>query len=258
MVIFGAITGTVAHFKGRNVAGWAALGFICGIGLLGFVPVIIVACLPNVKEQAARDAYIAEENRRLREQLRQERIKSESFRQHATARLDAHDQHLGLDTKTAGPALGGGIPVAGQLGMGGSDAARWFYGARGQTNGPVKASEMAALIRKAVVTRETLVWSEDLADWQPAGQVFAAQFRAGRAGPAGGSAYDLAQPGAAQLDAPRWYYGRDGRTLGPVKAAEIAEFIRLQIITRDTLLWSEELADWQPAGQIGVFAENFG
>ena len=183
MVIIGAVTGVVAHFKGRNVLGWTALGFLCGIGVFllivpGFVPLIVVACLPNTKEQAAKDAYIAEENRRLREQLRQERIKSESFRQHASARLDAHDQHLGLDTRTTGPALGAGAQVAGQLGMGGDgmggeggDMPRWYYGYRGQTLGPVKASDIIHLIQQSVVTRETLVWSEDLVQWQAAGQV---------------------------------------------------------------------------------------
>ena len=35
---------------------------------------------------------------RLREQLRQERFKNETFRQFATERLDVHDDALGLDT----------------------------------------------------------------------------------------------------------------------------------------------------------------
>jgi hypothetical protein len=176
-LIFAAITGVVAHNKGRNVLGWTLLG------LLGWVPLVIVACLPNLTEQAARDAHVAEENRRLREQLRQERIKSESFRQHAAARLDAHDQHLGLDTRALAPGLGAGTQAA-QLDAGQAapaeapDTPRWYYGLRGQTIGPVKASEILALIRNLVVTRQTLVWCEDLADWKAAGEVadFAAQF----------------------------------------------------------------------------------
>jgi hypothetical protein len=181
--ICATICGIVAHHKGRNVLGWAALG------MLGLLPLILVCVLPNVKEQAEREAYVAEENRRLREQLRQERIKSESFRQHASARLDAHDQQLGLDTRGSGPALGAGIRPAGQLAggrddgtyglapPGGSpqaatqDVPRWYYGLRGQTVGPVKGSEIVALIRQFVITRETLLWSEDLVEWQPAVQV---------------------------------------------------------------------------------------
>ena len=173
-LIFAAITGVVAHNKGRNVLGWTLLG------LLGWIPLVIVCCLPNLKEQESRDAHIAEENRRLREQLRQERIKAESFRQHAVARLDAHDDHLGLDTRSINPALGAGASAAGQLGMGNAapagalyDLPRWYYGHRGQTMGPIKASDMTNLIRQFIITRDTLVWSEDLVEWQPAGQVAA-------------------------------------------------------------------------------------
>lgn len=185
-VIFAVISGVVAHNKGRNVVGWTLLG------LLGWVPLVVVACLPNLNEQKARESYQAEENRRLREQLRQERIKSETFRQHAAARLDAHDQHLGLDTRSAGPMLGA-PQTAGELG--------------------------------------------------PANPLAAA------------TPYDLSDPAAPT--GPRWYYGRQGQTLGPVRASEIADLIRTQIITRETLLWSDEMADWTPAGDVATFAGQF-
>ena len=181
-IICAAICGVLASSKGRSVPAWVLLGL-----LFGLIPLIILACLSNLTEQAERDAHIAEENRRLREQLRQERIKSESFRQHATARLDAHDQHLGLDTRAAGPALLGGEPAAGQLGAGAPNPAqmgaetgqaRWYYGREGRTIGPVKASEIEELIRLQIITEQTLLWSEDMADWRAAGEVavFAGQF----------------------------------------------------------------------------------
>jgi len=181
------ISGAVASYKGRNIVGWAALGFGGGFlcGVFGLIPIIIVACLPNVKEQAERDRFIAEENRRLREQLRQERIKSETFRQHAMSRLDAHDQHLGIDTRQMGPQLAAGGGGANQqlLGEGvtpGSENndARWYYGREGRTIGPVRLSEILDMIRLQVITRETLVWSEDLVEWQPAGRIaaFAREF----------------------------------------------------------------------------------
>ena len=78
----------------------------------------------------------------------------------------------------------------------------------------------------------------------------AATAELGAGGPRG-SAGSGAEPGAT------WYYGREGQTVGPVKPAKIAELIRLEIITRDTLVWSENMADWQPAGQVGVFASQF-
>jgi hypothetical protein len=165
-LIFAAITGVVAKNKGRNVLGWTLLG------LLGWVPLVIVAVLPNLKEQEQRDAYIAEENRRLREQLRQERIKGESFRQHTAARLDAHDDHLGLDTRQLGPALTSGDRAAPQLSDGiTEDTPRWYYGISGQTRGPVTSAEIIRLIQQSAITRDTLLWSEELVEWKPAGQV---------------------------------------------------------------------------------------
>jgi hypothetical protein len=167
-ILFAVICGIVAQQKGRNVLGWSLLG------LLGLIPLIIVACLPNLNEQKARDDYAGEENRRLREQLRQERIKSESFRQHATARLDAHDQHLGLDTRSAGPTLGTG-QTPGQLSSGdpltldiNQADIQWYYGKQGKTVGPVKPTEVAELINLQVITPQTLLWSEQMPDWQPA------------------------------------------------------------------------------------------
>ena len=74
-VICAVICGFVAASKGRSVVAWVILGFLFGI-----IPLIIVACLSNLTAQRQRDSYIDEENRRLREQLRQERIKGETFR----------------------------------------------------------------------------------------------------------------------------------------------------------------------------------
>ena len=121
---------------------------------------------------------------------RQERIKSAAFRQHAAARLDAHDQHLGLDTRAIGPTLTGGAAM-------------------------------------------------------------------GELGP-GSAAADPALASAPNLTDSRWYYGRQGKTIGPVNASEIADLIRLQIVTRDTLLWSEDMADWLPAGDVAAFTGHFG
>jgi hypothetical protein len=178
--IAAVICGAIASHKGRSVVAWALLGFLFGIFAL-----IIVAVLPNLAEQAARDNYVNEENRRLREQLRQERIKGESFRQHATARLDAHDNKLGIDTRQLGPALAAGAQSAAQLTAGGDrtydlvipdgnspdDVPRWYYGQEGRTLGPVRTSEIAALIRQQVVTPQTLLWSDSMTDWLPAAKV---------------------------------------------------------------------------------------
>ena len=162
-VIMGIISAAIASSKGRNPIGWGFLGFL--VGLIG---VIIVACLPNLKEEQARQFRAEEENRRLREQLRQEKIKAETFRQHAQTRLDAHDQKLGIDTRQAPAALAGGT-AASQLGQGGETL--WYYDSGGSMVGPVPAAEVHEKLRTRQISPATLVWSEYMTSWQPARMV---------------------------------------------------------------------------------------
>src|SRR5215475_4178859 len=100
MSVFGAIASAVASSKGRSTVGWFFGGFF-----LTWIGVVIVAVLPNLKEQKFKEEAIERENRRLREQLLQEQIKTEAFRRHASARLDAHDSHIGVDTRSLASAL---------------------------------------------------------------------------------------------------------------------------------------------------------
>src|SRR5262245_15076732 len=101
-LICGMIAAAIASSKGRSVPGWFFGGFF-----LDLIGIIIIACLSNKKAEEARHQQLAQENRRLREKLEQERMKSEVFRQHAAGRLDAHDAQLGVDTRSLQPALAG-------------------------------------------------------------------------------------------------------------------------------------------------------
>ena len=107
--ICGLIAVAIASSKGRSQVGWFFGGFF-----LTIIGIIIVAVLPNLTEKKRREEEIALENRRLREQLIQEQIKTEAFRRHASARLDAHDEHLGMDTRSAtalpAPEMNGALP----------------------------------------------------------------------------------------------------------------------------------------------------
>src|SRR5436190_8935887 len=102
--ICGAIAAAIASSKGRSAVGWFFGGFF--LVILG---IIIVACLSNLNEKRRKEQAQERENRRLREQLVQEQIKNEAFRQHAAARLDQHDVHLGVDTRATVPAIGTGM-----------------------------------------------------------------------------------------------------------------------------------------------------
>ncbi len=179
-LIGGTIGAAVASSKGRSVVGWFFLCFF--FPLIG---IIIIACMPNLKRERERQEQIAMENRRLREQLRQERIKAEAFRAHTSARLDTHDQVLGIDTR-APQALPGGSADLPRLmtqvaGVGGQSPATgapgsspdtlWHYEVNGQAVGPVSQANIHMLLRSGRINAQTLVWCEDLAEWTPLGQV---------------------------------------------------------------------------------------
>lgn len=191
-VIIMIITGIIANHKGRNILGWVMLAFLVEI-----IALIIVACLPNLKTSKDKEARIERENRRLREQLRQEQIKGESFRQHTTTRLDAHDGHLGVDTRHTLPdaqsapaqleSMGGGPggsasleSTSGGVAAGGATeggaAARgstrqWHYEINGETHGPIDESQLMSMVRSGAIRANTLLWTEELGDWKSADSI---------------------------------------------------------------------------------------
>ena len=173
-LICAVIAGAIASSKGRSVVGWSICGFL--IGLIG---VIIIACQSNLKEQKAQVQRAERERRRLREQLRQERQKTETFRQHAVARLDAHDNHLGVDTRSTRPgasrdplraltdanaqahspeALSAG-PTFSAVG------ALWYYASGNQAQGPMSEGELRHLINTSTIDGATMIWTEGYNDW---------------------------------------------------------------------------------------------
>src|SRR3954462_11499909 len=94
-LIMGGAVAAIAHGKGRSPVGWFFVGF-----LLGIIGLVIVLVSSNLNQEKYLRARQDEENRRLREQLRQERIKHETLREYTMRRLDVHDQVLGVDTKS--------------------------------------------------------------------------------------------------------------------------------------------------------------
>ncbi len=171
-LVFGAITSAIASSKGRNAVGWFFLGFF-----FGCISLIIIICLSNLKEEQAYRAAQEIEQRRLREQLRQEQMRSEALRQHTVARLDLHDQHLGIDTRQTAPALNPGFGPAPAPMLQSRPAQEqkehpatgWYFcGADGIQTGPVSFTEIRERARLGHIQADTLVWVETMAEWQPA------------------------------------------------------------------------------------------
>jgi len=187
MTVCGIGAAMIAAYKGRSRVAWFFGGFF-----LGLIGLIIVAVLPNLNKERAFRGHVAQENRRLREQLKQERVKNEAFRRHAIARLDVHDETLGLDTRVptalpgarpaarlpqgnvALPAVqsGADLPMRAQAAQPVPPPQRlWYYEEHGDTRGPVTEARLRTMLAAREVATETLVWCEDLGEWTPLGAI---------------------------------------------------------------------------------------
>jgi len=114
-----------------------------------------------------------DENRRLREQLRQERIKHDTLREYTMRRLDAHDQVLGIDTRAL-PALeqrnnvAGFLPPANNEPVAQPRSNLWYFATNGETRGPVPPDTIRAMLRAGQISGTTLLWADHMPDWRPA------------------------------------------------------------------------------------------
>jgi hypothetical protein len=173
--VFGGICASIASSKGRNAVGWFFIGFFFScIGLL------IIICLSNLLEEKAALNMMEIQHRRLREQLRQEQMKNEALRQHAVARLDLHDEKLGMNTRLSAPPLDPPgtpslhrlhrppIPSAPPPGL---PANGWFTNENGEQHGPFAFQLLLNRASQGTLDPETPVWVEPMVDWKPARQI---------------------------------------------------------------------------------------
>ncbi|MFK5955233.1 MAG: DUF4339 domain-containing protein [Planctomycetota bacterium] len=158
--ILGVICAFIAKNRGRSPLGWFFIGLVGGcIGL------ILVLVLPDLKKEAETKNREKRLRNKLQEELMQERMKNQAFRGHATNRLDAHDEHLGVDTRAAAGSvlppplvpeeLDEGVPKSG-----------WHIALPGQdSEGPFTLAEMKHRLQSGALSNKTLVWHESLEDW---------------------------------------------------------------------------------------------
>jgi hypothetical protein len=165
-LVLGGVTAAIASSKGRNPVAWFFLG-----ALFSCIAIILVLCLPNLKEQKAKEERLEEENRRIREQLRQEQMRLEAFREQTNLRLQHHDQALQMDTTPRYDSplgLGGAAEAPPSLPGGGQDDHRpvWFYVKGDDRCGPVTLGSLRALIAGGQVSADSLFWRVGMPEWQ--------------------------------------------------------------------------------------------
>ncbi len=175
-LIMGGAVAAIAHGKGRSPVGWFFVGFFFGV--IGLIVVLVSSNLNQEKYARARQD---DENRRLREQLRQERLKHETLREYTMKRLDVHDQILGVDTKSVqalpSDTPAGYLPTA-ELATPASPSPTpapepprsnaWYFEQNGETRGPVPPEVIQSMLAENQLSGTSLLWSDHLPDWRPA------------------------------------------------------------------------------------------
>jgi type II secretory pathway pseudopilin PulG len=225
--ICGGIAAAIASHKGRSGVGWFFAGFF--IVLLG---IIIVACLSNLNEERRRDQSQQQENRRLREQLLQEQVKNEAFRRHAMARLDTHDNQLGVDTRSVVSAL---------------PAPDGTY-----STPPLEDQSQSAFPSE---NRQQDLFGPPQQDGfgAPQNQVPVPQQFNVNANADTGAPRDPRTDSAPRVrvgPTREWHYEYQGSTRGPISDRQLVELAREGRILGTTLVWTEQLGDWKPAQQV--------
>ena len=185
-IICGIICSRIANSKGRNGTAWFFLGIMFGV-----FAIIFISFLSNEREQYFYREHVARENRRLKEQLKQEQVKSEAFRGHVARRLDTHDHVLRVDTRQ-GPAIGAAntagleleddsafvqpcVPgpskyvVPGRQAV--AQAESWYYDGMGKQVGPISKDDLMALLGSRQIHWTTLVWRAGFPKWVQARDV---------------------------------------------------------------------------------------
>jgi hypothetical protein len=58
--------------------------------------------------------------------------------------------------------------------------------------------------------------------------------------------------------APHYYVAVDGKQTGPFAADALKQQIQSGAVTKDTLVWTEGMAEWTAAGKVDAVAKLFG
>jgi hypothetical protein len=116
---------------------------------------------------------------------------------------------------------------------------QWYYSRGGQQAGPVTVEELRGLLTNGQVAPTDLVWTEGMANWQPAGQVPALQAPA--------------QPVPAPPGVATWYYSRAGQRSGPMTLEALRG-----MAASGQLVWTEGMTDWLPAAQVPAIGVHGG
>ena len=164
----GVACALIANSRGRSAIGW----FFIGALVPCFVGLILVLVLPDLKVDQERTRRLADENRRLRERLRKDRIVADQRHAEISRRVGAHDVALGVDTSVVAPAaLPGTAPDPMRQAVPDAAAAMelrgsaWYWAQGANRQGPADFEALRGRWQSGELTTETLVWRKGMARW---------------------------------------------------------------------------------------------
>jgi hypothetical protein len=165
----GVACALIANSRGRTAVGW----FFIGAFLPCFAGLILVLVLPDLKVEQERQRRLADENRRLREKLKKDRMVSDERHAEMNRRLQAHDVALGVDTAQAAELPMSPQPDAQPERIAAVDpplaaglrAAHWYWAQGLNRQGPIAFGELQGHWRDGRVLRDTLVWCKGMPKW---------------------------------------------------------------------------------------------
>lgn len=162
MVLFGIVCAAIASSRGRSTVGWFLLGF-----LVPCLALILICVLPDLKAQEEREARLRNENRRLRERVKKDRMVADQRHDVVSQRLGVHDQALHLDTSEATLENSDGPPPLPETAETESFSSHeWHYADGQQSKGPVSFYDLRMLWRSGSIDETTMVWTEKEDDWK--------------------------------------------------------------------------------------------
>lgn len=162
--VFGVIVSLIAKSRGRSPLGWFFIG-----ALAPCIGLILVLVLPDLKVQQERERRLADENRRLKEQLRKDRMVADQRHVEVQRRLGAHDVAIGIDTNPSVQELPGAAPRPEHAAAppSGPDprTVEWWYVHGGARQGPVPFQQLRTLWDEGRIDGATRVWTAGMPQW---------------------------------------------------------------------------------------------
>ncbi len=111
----------------------------------------------------------------------------------------------------------------------------YYIAINNEQYGPYNKTQLEELYDNNQLNEDTLVWSEDIDLWTPAGEI----------------------PNLEELFQILYYVVINGEQYGPYNNAQIEVLSTNNQLTKDSLIWSKNMNNWKPIGETIEFAKLF-